>query len=521
MLTVDYLKSSLYSLREFVSTDTQILQGNGYDGIIDILEHLRSVSFPAVILEAGSSGTVQFVEGPVNTFTQSLWVMGQLGRGEDEAALYLSMLNLARKIVARLVLDIDKAPEVQGLDFQRFTYLQRWGGQNARGYEIILTFRKDFSLVLTPEDFKPFRLLEYFYRQDYSSLDYEAAKRYFLGHNPQISPAACTAVSQGDFTGRNHDWYYGRRVEFFLKTARTKNNLASIGVAGDINALTKDVMEHDQRQDIYNLIPFFTLDGLNEKHVFCCTNVVPLDKGTTTETIPAIEEKDRICSVMVVRYVLDHFSTAQQAVEYLRDYVAIYPAKSLQDQGYETHWMIRDLQHCYIVEMIDNRIVVNEYPVMANFFVDGVTFNPDGKVWTPEDVADGHLPSDNGITPLGSGLERHNYAIDHLSGVTSMAKMRELMTGLLYTKTYLSAPVVADPIWHTEYVGRLTVDDPAEEYADVEQRYAEKFSQRDRDIPEDQIRTWLTTHSSVYDVANLKLTVISQEDLEHELTFEL
>ena len=101
------------------------------------------------------------------------------------------------------------------------------------------------------------------------------------------------------------------------------------------------------------------------------------------------------------------------------------------------------------------------------------------------------------------------------------AKMRELMTGLLYTKTYLSAPVVADPIWHTEYVGRLTVDDPAEEYADVEQRYAEKFSQRDRDIPEDQIRTWLTTHSSVYDVANLKLTVISQEDLEHELTFEL
>ena len=156
MLTNNYLLSSLSSLREFTSPDQQILQGNGYDGVIDILQNMRSVVYPCVILEAGGSGTVADVEGPVDTFTQSLWVMGQLGRGEDEAALFASMKTLAMKIVAKLMMDITTgAPEVEGLDYQRFSYMQRYGGPNARGYELVLTFRQNFSLVLTDADFNP------------------------------------------------------------------------------------------------------------------------------------------------------------------------------------------------------------------------------------------------------------------------------------------------------------------------------------------------------------------------------
>ena len=156
MLTNNYLLSSLSSLREFTSPGQQILQGNGYDGVIDILQNMRSVVYPCVILEAGGSGTVADVEGPVDTFTQSLWVMGQLGRGEDEAALFASMKTLAMKIVAKLMMDITTgAPEVEGLDYQRFSYMQRYGGPNARGYELVLTFRQNFSLVLTDADFNP------------------------------------------------------------------------------------------------------------------------------------------------------------------------------------------------------------------------------------------------------------------------------------------------------------------------------------------------------------------------------
>lgn len=154
MLSIEYLKPTLFPLKEFVSLDTQILQGNGYDGVIDILQNMRSITFPCVILETGSSGTVQNVEGPVDTYTQSLWVMGQLGRCEDEAALYSAMKKLAMKIVSRLLLDIGTAPELEGFDFQRFTYMQRWGGNNARGWELMFTFRKNFALQLTDDDLK-------------------------------------------------------------------------------------------------------------------------------------------------------------------------------------------------------------------------------------------------------------------------------------------------------------------------------------------------------------------------------
>lgn len=154
MLSIEYLKPTLSPLKEFVSLDSQILQGNGYDGVIDILQNMRSITFPCVILETGSSGSVQNVEGPVDTYTQSLWVMGQLGRGEDEAALYSAMKKLAMKIVARFLLDVTEAPELEGFDYQRFTYMQRWGGNNARGWELMLTFRQNFSLQLTEDDLK-------------------------------------------------------------------------------------------------------------------------------------------------------------------------------------------------------------------------------------------------------------------------------------------------------------------------------------------------------------------------------
>lgn len=148
MLTIDYIKATLADLAEFPDADAQLLEGNGYDGVIDILQNMRSISYPCVILEAASSGTVQLVEGPLDTYTQSLWVMGQLGRGESEPALYLQMKALMRKVVARLLEDYRcGVPEVQDLDWTRFSYMQRWGGPNARGWEVVLTFKENFSLI--------------------------------------------------------------------------------------------------------------------------------------------------------------------------------------------------------------------------------------------------------------------------------------------------------------------------------------------------------------------------------------
>ena len=59
MLTSNYLLSSFSSLKGFDSPADQILQGNGYDGIIDILENMRGVVYPCVILETASLCSVR------------------------------------------------------------------------------------------------------------------------------------------------------------------------------------------------------------------------------------------------------------------------------------------------------------------------------------------------------------------------------------------------------------------------------------------------------------------------------
>lgn len=149
MLTSDYLKASLSSLEEFTDVNAQVLQGNGYDGVIDILQNMRGIAYPCVILEAGGSGSIQMVEGPVDTYTQSVWVMGQLSRGEDEAALYAQMKQLMRKVLSVMVHDFScGTAEMADIDWSRMSYMQRYGGPNARGYEVILTFKENFSLIL-------------------------------------------------------------------------------------------------------------------------------------------------------------------------------------------------------------------------------------------------------------------------------------------------------------------------------------------------------------------------------------
>lgn len=156
MLSADYLRRTLSELREFGHPETQILQGSGFDGVIELLDSLRSVEFPCVVIEAGGSGNVQLIEGPVDTYTQSVWVMGRLGRSEEEAALYAEMKELARKITAKLLQDAAaRVPEAAAIDWTRFAYMQRYGGQNARGYELVFTLKENFSLLLEPEDFKP------------------------------------------------------------------------------------------------------------------------------------------------------------------------------------------------------------------------------------------------------------------------------------------------------------------------------------------------------------------------------
>lgn len=429
--------------------------------------------------------------------------------------LYLSIYDNRNQIMV-IELEAEKSPEglkLVGRDFQhnKMYYINQADGDRlieADGTGINSSYK---SLK---------EIAKYLYEIEYDTIDYKYAEEYFLTKNPDFRPAACSSVRNGDFYGRNLDWFYDNSVDFVVRVQAYAGRYASMGVAGTVPGLDQKLVNDREYSELYKILPFFMLDGINDQGVFINTNVVPNDKGANRLVKPLIEEKDRLCVTMVPRYVLDHFDSALGAIEYLRDYVAIYMTNRLEAIGYECHYMIGDKASgkTYVVEFVNNQLVYYECDQMTNFYVDGVNFLEDGKVYTPADIIvseegeRSNLPSSLGITRHGSGLERWNLIIENYASANTKAGMRALMNDLMYTKSYEGAPVVSDPYWFSEFVGgNLTVDNIPAEFAAIVARAAEEYARRDRDIPEDQPRTWQTIHSCVYDLSNKNLYVVSQE----------
>lgn len=343
----------------------------------------------------------------------------------------------------------------------------------------------------------------------YTDLDYDYAKEYFS--NTYIEPGACSSFRNGNWYGRSFDWHYSNDATFIVRTPRIGNRFATIGVSGSTKTLTEQFVDSKEYSELYKIVPFRVVDGFNEYGVFCNTNVVPAQKNHTTGTTPLVELKETVCDMMLPRFILDHFKTATEAVEYIRDYVSVTPnADLLEEHNYDLHIMVLDKTKTYVVEFIGDQVVINEHTAMTNFFVSGVDFD-NNKVYTPEDHStdESKDPASMGITSFGAGLERYNLIIDNLSSVNSKETAENLLGLLKYTNAYKTT---TSPRWYTEVVGeypegRLTVSTSLPILETAWQAMKATFDERSRDTA----LTWQTVHSCVYDIENKKLYLENQE----------
>lgn len=388
----------------------------------------------------------------------------------------------------------------------------------------------DFGNIFTSIEMK--NESEFHYLSKYNKLDYEYANEYFSKHSVPVSIGGCTSVRNGSEYGRNIDWLYSDMVEFVIRTDTT------LGVAGGNSVFTKQFVEETPKDVQYKILPFYLQDGINKDGVFANINVVTREadaKGINTHSVPAVEKREEVCAIMLVRYILDKFSSATEAVEYIRDYVDIFLPKSLNDIEYECHFMIGDRTKTYVLEIVNNAVVFKEHNILSNFFIDGVTFNEDGTLYsikditvvTPEsheepesseeptepEITYEHLPSvENGLMPYSSGVERYNIAVKH------EGTMRELMNKLIYTHTYSDAE--GEDFWYSEYTGEgLTIDNPVSDYEENGRigRIKETYRNRTRENP----ITWQSVHSSVYNLDKLTLNLVVQEDTSIEFNYKL
>ncbi|MCQ2310183.1 MAG: linear amide C-N hydrolase [Paludibacteraceae bacterium] len=359
------------------------------------------------------------------------------------------------------------------------------------------------------------RLQPYLYAIEYSELDYEAARAYFSTHFVPVQ-GACTALRKGNQLGRNYDWTYDKQVEFLVRTKAHNGRYASIGIAGSISALTTDTI--GEYSEEFKYMPFRMLDGMNEKGLTANVNMLNHAEGRSLPvdgTTPRIEEREAICSAMLVRYVLDNFTTPKEACEYIRDYVRVYPPYH-DGKTTDLHFSLTNKEQLYYLCFEpDNGGVfrtaiadVKDQPlpfVMTNFRMWWAQRIYDSETGKYDRFAD---PNYQYVEKYGMGIERANLCLQFVQDTETTQSVLDFMNiDLRYTEAY--APL-GD--WLTEFVGPYSQEDLARDSAPeeferilgiVRQRYAERSRET--------ALTWQTVHSVVYNLDTMTMQLVIQQ----------
>lgn len=376
------------------------------------------------------------------------------------------------------------------------------------------------------------------YEVTYDGYDWDIAREFFEKEYPVDAalskptftsrPMACASVRKGNFHGRNLDWYYDWEPEFIVRVSRKEDDAghivrhSSYGFVSVIPGLTDGIAASksgkifggDTEYNIYDIIPFLAVDGQNDTGLVVNANAAPaFERGRTTgNQNPSSDLK--LCQTQIVRYILDNFSTAQEAADFFSktgtsDGANVYGVYNDKIQT-EMHFMVSDSSKTFVIEWIDNIPRVTEIPIMTNFHVSDI-----------ERDADGHVVVEEGkIEPHAIGIERFNLASDEMESVETIDDMAVLMRNLFYTRAYKSSPNPSNPYWYSEFVGEtetfgdLTVFTPHEEFdkpGGIIEFADNSYRNRDRSNREQSNATWHTTHSIVYDIENKKAIFITQE----------
>lgn len=360
------------------------------------------------------------------------------------------------------------------------------------------------------------RKAEGLFRVDYDALDEDYARDYFEHRAPALYAGGCSVVAHGGLVGRNMDWLKRHAdgsidAVFEVHTSAAQGRYASFGFAGSLAELSVEKVESREYSDAYKLLPYYLQDGENEKGLMAAILVVPATSSRVA--VPEVEKRDRVCSIALVRYILDHYQSVDEAVTSLRNYVEIFHPASLTAMGYEPHFFLKDSSKSVVLEFTGTGLVAIESDACTNFHLHGVTLNPDGTVWTNADVLDGHLPSSQGIENYGSGLERFNTMVT--AAPESKEEMRSLLGSILFTKAYTELVNV----WYSEFLGgAITVDTPVDDPVLLARlaEYRQKYADDAEDI-------WMTKQSVIYDLADFSasLTVFEgSEEFEVALSLD-
>lgn len=335
------------------------------------------------------------------------------------------------------------------------------------------------------------KLNKYLYEITYNDYKYDTN----LETITNVEDFGCSSVKNGNYYGRNFDFIYNDVPEFIVRVNANKNRHASIGVTNVSSIKSYDNLTENQPK-ILELLPNFTLDGINDNGVICSINVVPKeDVIPVTGTNP---NGENLHMGLIVRYVLDNADSADNAIELLKG------RNIYGDLGehYNLHIMIADKDKTYVVEFIDNKLVAQEKKdneqIMTNFYVNL-----------------------NYLTENSAGVERYNILKENYDEGNTFEGMWKLLQRVKYSQAYLF-----DNTWYSEFLTQSQLSSMGPEgiktnveFNELKQNYWISRTYNYRNPSNSSY--WFTTHNSTYDINKIKLRVTIQEDYNNYYEYTL
>ncbi|MBQ0098122.1 MAG: linear amide C-N hydrolase [Oscillospiraceae bacterium] len=299
---------------------------------------------------------------------------------------------------------------------------------------------------------------------------------------------ACSSVRNGGFVGRNFDYFMNSCPTFVVRTTAKEDRYATIGV-GRLSNITSKTVEEGLPKEKVDLLPWFVLDGINEKGLVVNSNVVfKADWGEVPHTGTNPDAPD-LNDQILARPLLDNCATADEAIEYLKKYNITPMNSKLMD----LHYMISDPEKTYVVEFYNNEILVKEQKIMTNYFIniDKIPEHPDG-------------------------YERLQILNDNYDEGATMEGMYKLMQRAKYTNLY-----DASNKWYSEVnmLDNQTLkpkDGADEQLQDTQESYKKELEYIKENGLREKTEWWDTTHNSTYDINNRKLWVTVHERYEEK-----
>ena len=206
---------------------------------------------------------------------------------------------------------------------------------------------------------------------EYDDFDFDKAAEMTNDRYRPRGPM-CSGIRKGSCIGRNADVYAGFDTVLVMRLSRRCARYSSIGIVTDYFIPTlPDMLDKQEKDDTYNILPQLVGDGINEKGVSIMMFMVPNGEASENKSSWGGREWGRSAAytnrnagktyntMLLTRLVLDNAADVDEAIELVKAVNWFDPDRfSSSGNAGSLKWLLADTRKSAVIECIDNEIKI-------------------------------------------------------------------------------------------------------------------------------------------------------------------